>query len=499
MRLNEKLARFSRLFKPLAYLAILGLALYLLPTRTSLGWHNIPLNASDIMAHKGQAFLGPYQVPPWLKLLPAAEMQGTYVPSNYVIRMTENGKPLGPVTPFVKGIEQTGSGKYFWSNTGVVFSTLDNSDPRHNGRSYSVLYPIILPHFYFGLLLLFGISWCYYGSLKKGLFSFFYWSIIALSSLALLSWLVNRDFCIKNLVGFYGKYPADLVPTENSKGYRDIEHNIWKTKGIPRIVVLGDSVTYGSGLRDDDLFTRKLATKLGDKVEVINMAKPGWSTLDEISALENEAIEYGPDIVVFAVCVNDVEPVQWKELAYPSTRYFQTLYQNPLAALVDTQLVRLLSGSQPSIGGMVSPKSIHAILPQACFGGVSVNRYEDYKGNDVFGPIWPEWEAEVRRSGEFLRERNILAFAVNLPLPRPVASCDAVEIIYETMLKAFAGSGFNAHNLYYDFPTEYVTNCKRYWVFPNDGHPNAAINEWYAQQIYNILIENPEAKRVLGQ
>jgi hypothetical protein len=53
----------------------------------------------------------------------------------------ENGMPLpGPANSVHDNIRQLGGGRYcFWHDT-IYFSTPDNSDPRANGRSYTIGY-----------------------------------------------------------------------------------------------------------------------------------------------------------------------------------------------------------------------------------------------------------------------------------------------------------------------------------------------------------------------
>ncbi len=51
----------------------------------------------------------------------------------------EDGKPLGPPHSLHQAIRETGKGKYsHWTATNIYFSTSDNSDPRTNGRKYTI-------------------------------------------------------------------------------------------------------------------------------------------------------------------------------------------------------------------------------------------------------------------------------------------------------------------------------------------------------------------------
>ncbi|MHC4470514.1 MAG: SGNH/GDSL hydrolase family protein, partial [Planctomycetota bacterium] len=99
----------------------------------------------------------------------------------------------------------------------------------------------------------------------------------------------------------------------NSLGLRGKEPPLEKEPGELRVLCLGDSVTFGLGLRDGEPWPDRLAKALrrslapsGKRVRVVNGAVPGWSSvqgmrlLDEMSWLE-------PDFVVFWFGLNDVK------------------------------------------------------------------------------------------------------------------------------------------------------------------------------------------------
>ena len=54
------------------------------------------------------------------------------------LMLLEDGCPLGPAHASHEDIRRYGGGRYSHWDAVVYFSTSDNSDPRTNGRSYSV-------------------------------------------------------------------------------------------------------------------------------------------------------------------------------------------------------------------------------------------------------------------------------------------------------------------------------------------------------------------------
>lgn len=99
----------------------------------------------------------------------------------------------------------------------------------------------------------------------------------------------------------------------NVDGLRDATRPVETREGLTRIVILGDSVTYGHGVEASQAFPQVLERKLrgeGRDVEVFNMGLPGWSTRQERIAYERIARKYRPDVVVLAVCLNDLAELQ---------------------------------------------------------------------------------------------------------------------------------------------------------------------------------------------
>jgi HEAT repeat protein/lysophospholipase L1-like esterase len=105
----------------------------------------------------------------------------------------------------------------------------------------------------------------------------------------------------------------------NRDGMRDREHALAKSDGVRRLVLLGDSVTLGYGLRPEQAFPQVLQDVLdgrGQEVEVFNVALGGWSTRQERIAYERIARKYHPDEVVVSVCLNDIPEIH-NNLARP--------------------------------------------------------------------------------------------------------------------------------------------------------------------------------------
>lgn len=91
-----------------------------------------------------------------------------------------------------------------------------------------------------------------------------------------------------NRLGFRGPEPAGGAP------------------GRRRVLLLGDSLTFGTGVEDSETFASRLAAA-APSVEPLNLGVSGYGTDQELLLLEREGFAMGPAAVVLNVCVgNDV-------------------------------------------------------------------------------------------------------------------------------------------------------------------------------------------------
>lgn len=83
----------------------------------------------------------------------------------------------------------------------------------------------------------------------------------------------------------------------NSKGLRDDEATYKKPTGVFRIVLLGDSRTFGFGVPIEKHFSRILEGYF-ENVDVINMGVGGFGVDQELLYLRSEGFRYEPGVVV---------------------------------------------------------------------------------------------------------------------------------------------------------------------------------------------------------
>ncbi|MCX6997473.1 MAG: SGNH/GDSL hydrolase family protein [Kiritimatiellaeota bacterium] len=125
-----------------------------------------------------------------------------------------------------------------------------------------------------------------------------------------------------------------------------------KRPGITRILVQGDSITYGAGVSDyKELYPYRLLAKLnaqGEKYEMFSIGVPGREVNGQARELDKLADTLCPDMIVYQWFVNDVELSKvnrpesritvWRKLSF----HEQLKRRSYLYALLDERLPGIL-------------------------------------------------------------------------------------------------------------------------------------------------------------
>lgn len=134
---------------------------------------------------------------------------------------------------------------------------------------------------------------------------------LVLGELALRAWFSDITTTYDNRSYFALKWKAANIRT-NSAGYREREFARPKPPGVYRIAFLGDSFTFGQGIREEDRLSNQLERELNKRtsgIEVLNFGNPGHNTADEVKVLKTDVLpDLEPDFVLLQWYVNDLEP-----------------------------------------------------------------------------------------------------------------------------------------------------------------------------------------------
>ena len=132
----------------------------------------------------------------------------------------------------------------------------------------------------------------------------------------------------------------------NSFGMRSDSIATSRSPGVPRIMFVGDSVTFGTTFVDqNDIFTTRIKNWFaarGQTAEILNASAGGWAPANELGFLRSRGV-FASDLVVLVLNTEDLtQPMAvWKEALQFPTR-------NPPSALTELWLHYI----EPRLAGM---------------------------------------------------------------------------------------------------------------------------------------------------
>lgn len=240
----------------------------------------------------------------------------------------------------------------------------------------------------------------------------------------------------------------------NAQGFRGAEIAAAKPAGTRRVLMLGDSLTMGWGVKEEDtvavLLQQRLNQGTGGRFEVINAGVGNYNTAMEIAAFEAKGLATDPDIVVLNYFINDAEPTP-----QPTSNW---LTRN--SALLTFVMGRFDTLTR-SWGA--APDWRHY--------------YDGLYAEDR--PGWQQTRRMLARFAGICRDRRLLCLVANYPELRQLAEYPFDHI--ERMVRnEVTGLGLPYLDL---LPALAAQVPSSLWVSPEDAHPNAAANVLIADRI----------------
>ena len=252
----------------------------------------------------------------------------------------------------------------------------------------------------------------------------------------------------------------------NSLGFRDREVPP-KSAGRYRIVVVGDSFTWGAGLERDERFSNLLEHFLGPRYEVFNFGVPGNNMPGHLDVLDR-ALAVKPDFVLLQLYINDFE-----------TRYMQ----RPRAyALLPGSLDGDL-GQSSLLYNLIQDRWVH--LQETLGIAEGYVHYMDRNLRDPDGQSAREAFGQLKEFFERARRAGAQVGAVLFPETDalgPNGKTYPFGFLHDGVRRACADVAVRCVDLLPLFST--FRDPRSAWVGPFDAHPNAMANR---RATYEIL------------
>lgn len=314
-------------------------------------------------------------------------------------------------------------------------------------------------------------------------------------------------------------YTFAFPVTINAEGWRYREFSPQKPPNVTRILSLGDSLTFGAGVRTEDTYPAQLETLLNQgnsskQIEVINMGVFGYGTWQAVDVLKQKGLDYQPDLVLLGFYINDPED---------TARYYPYHQQMPGVGAENTSPVveapsppttvpsdtdrEASSGKKNTLrqwlsnhlkGKRLLPRPIIYLLQNSRFAyyiGWRINQLVVHESSEP-QLLAGESSAEIERAWKLVaealqelvqlsQEHHFKVLLIIFPSPMQMAQ-EFPHERYQSIIKSLADK--------YAIPTLDVRKKFReaYTTFeslfiPYDGHPNERAYQITAQQLSLFL------------
>jgi len=274
----------------------------------------------------------------------------------------------------------------------------------------------------------------------------------------------NPDLSHEHRPGTMG-YLMGVDVAINSKGLRDAEHAYEKSDSTFRILLLGDSITMGWGVPQDQIYADILEVQLNrnpplpdvKKFEVINAGVGNYNTSHELFYLESEGLKYNPDMVMVCFFINDGEIINAPEAIGFLDR--------------NSYLWAMVQGRLDMIQRMIA-----------------VNKDYVQFYNDLYLTGSPERAAFEQAFNSMLqvcRDQEMVPFVVIYPelhVTDGTYPFKSAHQLVEDISKVYDAPLVDLLPIYQGEIPESL------WVAPDDAHPNAKAHSMAADAIYQKLV-----------
>jgi lysophospholipase L1-like esterase len=240
-----------------------------------------------------------------------------------------------------------------------------------------------------------------------------------------------------------------------------------KRPGVARIMVVGDSQTYGRALDAEWAFPEALQRLLGPApVEVLNLGVSGYQSEDILGVVRRFRPALRPDLVVYGVCLNDFLPSGISQYEHLEA------YAVPLpAALRDTLTARVRLARFVAHGYDAALRRLH----------LRFDFYDDILTN--FRSYQDRFARDVRAMNDAVTAAGLPPVVALVMDPRPVQGGRGQRIaqVAERLLRA-GGLDVVPTADYYR-----VLDGRDFTVNRFDGHPNEEAHAIYAAMLAEHL------------
>jgi len=265
----------------------------------------------------------------------------------------------------------------------------------------------------------------------------------------------------------------------NTLGFRGPDVEEVKPPGTYRVLGLGDSFTFGEGVRDEDTFLRRLERSFNGKghgptkYEFLNTGVQGYNTRDEVLYFERLWLKLSPDAVLISFYLNDA----YSDTAFLNKGEGLGVYLNAPEGLF--RMVRSLDYAQHAYRSY----KVRQLLDEYYAKHYFVQAGQFFASEESGDSDWRDCEAALKRAVELCRVNHLPIGLVIFPELHKLRHYPFTAI--HAMVRQYAQSiGLPTLDLLDTYQGHDETAL---WVHPTDHHPNETGHAMAAQAIEPFL------------
>ena len=293
--------------------------------------------------------------------------------------------------------------------------------------------------------------------------------VLAAASLAIAvgsaEWVARVIFRHVQSSGDARTYFASRVATRvNNVGFRDPDV-LPDHPGRYRIIVVGDSITWGQGLPEEQRFSNLLQNALGSNYEVLNFGTPAHNMPEHLQVLDR-ALPLAPDFVLLQLYTNDFEI---EDMGRPTPHRLVPSASLDAWLLKSSALYTLLAAQWPQL--------------QVKLG--LAESYEHYMYRYLGDPQSPVSRKAFGMLHEFIRRAHAAGVpcgTVMFPNPGFLGRRYALAYLHDRVHDICAQEQIRCVDLREPFLSNF-RDLHEIVVSPFDGHPSASANRVAADAI----------------
>jgi lysophospholipase L1-like esterase len=275
---------------------------------------------------------------------------------------------------------------------------------------------------------------------------------------------IHLKFCYDRPEWAYFDAGGCVSVNVNRLGFRDLEFAVKKRPGERRILAVGDSFTFGSGVQLEDTWPQILERLLSEgrstPVEVINggFAAGGHTPAHYADWVGSHGAAFSPDLVIVGLCLNDLSP-RVGLLSYPVVEV------------------------EPFLGGV--SRIVDAIRREIEQRRVVAATYDATLLVELDPTTWNDTQAGLRQMRDDLAHRSIRYLVAILPMLSQLGPRHPNRGLHRLVAEFCGQEGIDCLDL---LPAFEGRAERSLWVHPTDQHPNDVGNRILAEGIRDHLV-----------